>query len=166
MKEFYEEYGLYQKYVVKEESAGNLAETFARVLSAPSLNLYCPNCKTIQTFNRTANDYCGLPNAQQIQRETFRCSGNFCTHSFTYYFVYLTERDGSRYIVKVGQYPPFRLQPITQEAKALGDHVDDYVKGLACEKQAFGVGAYAYYRRIVEELIDNLLDRIPSLMSS
>ncbi|MDZ7680350.1 MAG: hypothetical protein U5J63_01245 [Fodinibius sp.] len=38
-----------------------------------------------------------------------------------------------------------------------------YKKGLICESQGYGIGAFSYYRRIVED-IDDLLDEISSLL--
>jgi hypothetical protein len=36
---------------------------------------------------------------------------------------------------------------------------------LICESQGYGIGAYGYYRRIIEDIIDKLLDMIPDLLS-
>jgi hypothetical protein len=35
---------------------------------------------------------------------------------------------------------------------------------LVCESQSYGIGAFAYYRRIVEEIINELLDEITDLI--
>ncbi len=40
----------------------------------------------------------------------------------------------------------------------LGEHLKDYRKGLICENHSYGVGAYSYYRRIIENVIDDLLN--------
>jgi hypothetical protein len=37
-------------------------------------------------------------------------------------------------------------------------------KGLVCESQGYGIGAFSYYRRITEEIIDELLDSITDLV--
>jgi uncharacterized protein YjaG (DUF416 family) len=42
---------------------------------------------------------------------------------------------------------------------------DPWTRGLICESQSYGIGAFAYYRRIVEEIIEKLLEDIPNLMS-
>lgn len=47
----------------------------------------------------------------------------------------------------------------------LGDHADYYKKGLICESQSYGIGAFSYYRRVVEEIIDELLNEIADLMT-
>ena len=42
--------------------------------------------------------------------------------------------------------------------RALGEHANLYKLGLACEGESFGIGAFAYYRRIVEQLIDGFVE--------
>jgi hypothetical protein len=61
------------------------------------------------------------------------------------------------WIRKVGQYPPWE-QPIERSLeKALETHLSLYKRGLACEHEGFGIGAVAYLRRIVEDVIWDLL---------
>jgi hypothetical protein len=65
---------------------------------------------------------------------------------------------------KVGQNPPWSINMEKNLEKLLEDHADFYKKGLICESQGYGIGAYAYYRRIVETIIDQLLDLIPEIL--
>ncbi len=67
--------------------------------------------------------------------------------------------------MKVGQFPPWEITGDPQIEKLLGKHADHYKKGLVCESQSYGIGAYGYYRRIVEEIIDGLLDDISQLLT-
>jgi hypothetical protein len=67
--------------------------------------------------------------------------------------------------MKVGQYPPWEIKTETNIEKILGDHSEYFKRGLVCESQGYGIGAFGYYRRITEEIIDNLLDEIQDLMS-
>jgi hypothetical protein len=51
-----------------------------------------------------------------------------------------------------------RFRPrFLKAAKALGTHLNDFKKGKINESQGYGIGAFAYYRRIVEVLINDLL---------
>jgi len=68
-------------------------------------------------------------------------------------------------IQKVGQFPPWDIAPDPQLAKKLRNRVGLFKNGLICESQSFGLGAFAYYRRIVELLIDELLNDIQELVS-
>ena len=68
-------------------------------------------------------------------------------------------------ITKVGQTPAWDIDPDPQLAKKLGKQVGLFKKGLICESQSFGIGAFAYYRRIVEEVIGELLADISELVN-
>jgi hypothetical protein len=67
-------------------------------------------------------------------------------------------------IEKVGQYPPWSIEPDAHVKEAVGEHLHLYKKGLICESQGYGIAAYAYYRRIVELIINSLLDDIGKMM--
>ena len=67
--------------------------------------------------------------------------------------------------MKVGQEPPWDISIDPTLAKALGDRVGYYKKGLINESQGYGIGAFAYYRRVVEEIIDDLLTEIGDLLA-
>jgi hypothetical protein len=64
-------------------------------------------------------------------------------------------------IQKVGQHPARDLRIPRDVAKLLeSDAVALYRKGAMAEAHAFGIGAFAYYRRVVESITAKLLDRI------
>jgi hypothetical protein len=67
--------------------------------------------------------------------------------------------------MKVGQQPPYEINPDPTLSKRLGDYSDLFKKGLICESQGYGIGAFAYYRRIVEAVIDQLLNDIEGLIA-
>ena len=69
-----------------------------------------------------------------------------------------------RFIYKIGQYPEWEIKIDKRIEKALGKHASFFRKGLVCESQSYGIGAFAYYRRITEEIIDELLDSISDLI--
>lgn len=90
----------------------------------------------------------------------YRCS--YCKISERVFFVW-TNADRTTFM-KVGQFPAFDIG-ISKDIKALlHEHEDIYKKGLICETHNFGIGAFAYYRRIVELIIDKLLESIDSLL--
>jgi hypothetical protein len=70
------------------------------------------------------------------------------------------------YVMKVGQAPSWDITPDRALEKMLGTRSDYYRKALVCESQSYGIGAFAYYRRIVEEIIDALLLDITDLVEN
>ncbi len=67
--------------------------------------------------------------------------------------------------MKAGQYPPLDLSIDRRLVNILGEHEATFRKGFVCEAQGYGIGAYAYYRRIVELIIDDLLGTIEVLIA-
>ena len=67
--------------------------------------------------------------------------------------------------MKVGQFPPWSIDVDPSLDKTFGQHVSYFKKGLISESQGYGIGAFAYYRRIVELIIDQLLTDIMAFLS-
>jgi hypothetical protein len=67
--------------------------------------------------------------------------------------------------MKIGQFPPWEVKGDANIERLLGPHADYYQKGLICESQGYGIGAFGYYRRIVEEVIDGLLEEVSHLLT-
>lgn len=72
---------------------------------------------------------------------------------------------GKVWAMKVGQFPAWSIDPPPELRRALQTHEDTYKRGSICESQGYGIGAFAYYRRIVENIIDELLADIGSLLT-
>ena len=159
-KEFLEDYPLYRKFKVV-----NFPET-TNQLEKVRLKMSCPVCRSEQTFAMN-NDYWenfGYSNFDvdgQVLRAVYLCS--HC-ESFQRYFFFAVDQQ-REWLMKVGQFPGWEIKGDPLIEKLLGKHAAHFKKGLVCESQSFGVGAYGYYRRIVEEVIDELLDEIAQLMT-
>src|SRR5438132_8332680 len=67
------------------------------------------------------------------------------------------------YARKVGQYPPLQLDPPAELRKLLGEQELFFRKGAMCERFSHGLGALAYYRRIVEDIIGALLNDLAAV---
>jgi hypothetical protein len=89
-----------------------------------------------------------------------------CIHCQKFERLFFIKIDDKRqWLMKIGQYPSWDIKGEPNLEKLLGKHADYYKKGLVCESQGYGIGAFGYYRRIVEETIDGLLGEIASLMA-
>ncbi len=66
---------------------------------------------------------------------------------------------------KLGQSPPWTVNVSKRVAEFLGDDLTKiYKNGLVCESQGLGIAAFAYYRRVLEDTIDRLLDAIQEVI--
>ena len=149
---------------------------FVNNLPRPAINMYCKNCDSIQTYNME-NQYNELDRGnnytfwEKILRVEYQCSS--CRQNYFYFYLEFTKikektKSGSNYdcghIRKVGQAPPWEIKTDKNIDKLLGEHADYFNKGLINESQSYGIGAFAYYRRITEVIIDDLLDQIEVLV--
>ncbi|AIS32365.1 hypothetical protein BRM9_1551 [Methanobacterium formicicum] len=158
-KDFLESYPLYKKFSI------NSCPAILRNLPKPSIKLFCNVCRSEQTFSMI-NEWYSCYNNGNLQTEgivtliMYECVG--CGEYHQYFVIKIS--DNKDYVMKVGQFPPWKINVKKELRPFLGKHLDTYQNGLVCESQGYGIGAYAYYRRIVEEIIDELLEGISDLI--
>jgi|TARA_R100001509_G_scaffold114859_2_gene69989 hypothetical protein len=161
-KEFLEESPLYRKY--KVDSIPDTLDKLPRV----KVNMSCPFCKSNQTYAMT-NEYwensrfSNFPSKGVIVRLRYICT--HCEIFERLFLVKLGDDKSGFWLMKAGQYPAWEITSEPNIEKLLGGHAGYYKKGLVCESQGYGIGAFGYYRRIVEETIDELLNEIAELIS-
>ena len=101
-----------------------------------------------------------------ICRLDYLCSA--CHESTRLFLVRFYKKDGEGtdhlFVEKVGQFPAWDIEMDKGLEKTLGEHAYYYKRGLICESQGYGVGAYAYYRRVIENIIEHLLGSIANLL--
>ncbi|NQU84182.1 MAG: hypothetical protein HQ541_00320 [Mariniphaga sp.] len=159
-KEFIEEYSLFRKF--KPDSISiNLLEWY----DIP-INMKCHQCDSFQTFIMTNNyyddgfkrhEYSAIDRVLNLK---FLCQS--CKSFERIFLVYINYSHDTMY--KVGQYPEWEIKMDKNLEKTLHKHSPTFRKGLVCESQGYGIGAFSYYRRITEEIIDELLDSIFDLI--
>jgi len=67
----------------------------------------------------------------------------------------------SSFFSKIGQHPPLEERVAPELARQIdAENLDFYKKGLRCRNFNFGVGALAYLRRVVENRMNDILDRL------
>ena len=156
-KQFIEEYTLYKKFPLDDD----VNPIKLQSLKCPNINLHCVVCDERHTFHQKNQifDNCihQLLTAEgQILFARYQCQG--CS-KYTAAFTFFVDPD-YKWVMKVGQFPAWEIVPDKSVSSFLNEHRELISKGMICESQSFGVGAYAYYRRIVEGIIDDLLDGI------
>ncbi len=61
---------------------------------------------------------------------------------------------------KLGEFPPYGPPVPSRLIKLIGPDRDIFLKGRRCENQGLGIGAFAYYRRVVENQKNRILEEI------
>jgi hypothetical protein len=62
--------------------------------------------------------------------------------------------------IKVGEWPPFGPKISARVISILGENKDLFLMGRRAEIQGLGIGALAYFRRVVENQKDHMIDEI------
>ena len=166
--DFLENANLYQK------ERSNLPD-ISSDLKGENINLFCKICNSNQTFILRTPFFEGknlwktglggmsscssyVPYKEDIKGFLFldyKCAK--CQQARAIFLIGISDEK----IQKVGQYPSIDIS-LPDEIKMLKDNVieDLYKKGRICESQSYGIGSFAYYRRIVELKINELLEKI------
>jgi hypothetical protein len=79
----------------------------------------------------------------------------------TYALQYQPDEEGALFsLVKVGEWPPFGPRLPSKLISLIRDDRELFQKGRRAENQGMGIGAFAYYRRVVESQKNALIDQI------
>ena len=129
----------------------------------PEIQLHCSEvtCNGIRFF-RPADKY-----SQRIKVKEplliflkFICSNcQKTTRTFALSIV-LKSENGNGAIYKFGENPPFGPPTSPKLINMIGPYRDIFLKGRRCENQGLGIGAFVYYRRVVETQKNRILTEI------
>ncbi len=175
---FLEEYQLYRKFEFRLPS-------YFREIKDVNINMHCPDCKETRTFRflhkyqhekKLIQRIGSLPMNRPIVhigqpspdvKENNIIQLNYICASCEKFNRIFSLRVGKnrQYIEKVGQYPAWDINIERNLKEILKNHSENYKKGKTCESHSYGIGAFAYYRRIIEDIIGELLEAIQDLMT-
>lgn len=68
-------------------------------------------------------------------------------------------------IEKIGEYPRFGKPIPSQALKLIGSERDLFFKGNTCENMGMGIGAFSYYRRVIDAKKDKIFDSIIKVLN-
>ena len=174
---FLEEYPLYKKFDFELGKDSSMFPITIVDFPDVNLNMYCLNCNETRTFRLThkyihnkekkANIRPFRPTPPPSLEENDIINLNYiCAYCEKFHRFYAIKMGkGLKTIEKIGQFPSWDINVEKNLKKILKEYSEYYRKGKTCEFHSYGIGAFAYYRRIVEDIIENLLESIPDLMS-
>ena len=135
-----------------------------RTLSRPDIELFCENekCNGIRIFRSEGNDTGINPRFFTTIFVDYICSNCIETHKKYALSVKADGQGGqeSGKAYKYGEYPAFGPRTPSRLISLIGPERDIFLKGKRCESQGLGIGAFAYYRRVVENQKNRILDEI------
>lgn len=123
--------------------------------------MYCKNCRKDRTFQIYGTN-------TSIIDSMYFDSRYICTHCrrdyHRFYMQIIDDEEGSK-IRKVGQSPPISTKIDNEIRDFLGEkNTDLYIHGKRSEIYGYGIGAFVYYRRIIENKINDLLGIMRSIV--
>jgi hypothetical protein len=145
----------------------NLAQTFGGTalgsMNIADIQLYCESdtCNGLRFFRCIVDKKPVLTDtAWTYQFMTFRCR-NCDSQSKTYAIAAkLKDSSGDGYMFKYGESPAFGPPTPSRVIKLLGPDRELFLMGRRCENQGLGIGAFVYYRRVVENQRNRVIDEI------
>ena len=123
-------------------------------LESPVIQLHCDKCDGTRNFKCQNSNY--LRRELNLVFLEYRCSN--CEETTKIYSLLVIPRE--EIIYKFGEYPAFGPPTPTKLMNILGKERENFLKGRRCENQGLGVGAFTYYRRVVENQKNKIIEEI------
>lgn len=130
-------------------------------LRMPDVELYCDNqvCNGIRFFElKEGNEYLYWDTWNE-RFFTYQCKN--CELNWKRFAVAVNpNKDGTCDAYKIGEMPPFGPHVPSRLIKLIGPDRDFFLRGRRAESQGMGIGAFTYYRRVVENQKNRILDEV------
>jgi hypothetical protein len=127
------------------------------------IDAFCEHCEQNRPFQypHSHGSGAGMPTpVLKSGTSHFEFSCVSCRTSHREYLVEQILSDETIKIQKYGELPRRKLPRDRVLQKFLKDDLDNYEKAVVCLSHEYGIAAFAYFRRIVENNINRLLDLI------
>lgn len=159
LREFLEKKPLYswQKFELREYSTE--CTNFCQI------EMECPNCKRSRSFSEHRGRSSDAGSVQMVEGSGIYLFWFDCDTCGEGEYAFLIEGDRENgKIRKVGQSPAWSINLDKDIDRFLEDDADFFKKALICESQGYGIAAFSYYRRVLENSIGKILENLRSLL--
>lgn len=140
-----EDFGIYRNQMVMQD-----------------LQLHCPNekCNGVRFF-RYIKSKNPIPSHDDhtFVYVTYKCS-NCQKYKKTFSLAAKAYGDGTGELYKFGELPSFGPPVPSKMLSLIGPDRELFLKGRRCENQGLGVGAFVYYRRVIEAQKNRIFDEM------
>ncbi len=135
----------------------------AEQFNIPAIRLWCDSdeCDGIRTFDPDHDDTT-LYISESDEEARNRFVGFLCRNCRRsrkiYAFSYRYDKEGKAILaVKLGEHPPLSRQIPSRLRTLVGTDQEKFNKALRSEAYGLGIGAFGYYRQVVETQKDRLI---------
>lgn len=131
-------------------------------VARPDLQLHCSHesCNGTRFFRCSTNYVTDLPFDEHKQFFIEYLCSNCQTSTKTFALGAIRNDGENGHCHKFGELPLYGPPTPAKLIKMVGPDRDAFLKGRRCENQGLGVGAFVYYRRVVENQKNRVLDEI------
>jgi hypothetical protein len=145
---------------IKENIFSGTGQVLSVELQTPQLQLHCASddCNGLRVFRFSGGDVKVSSRKPNHTFLTFVCSN--CRERYKTYSLHVVVNDNVCECFKFGESPPYGPPTPARLIRLFGDEREMFLKGRRCENHGLGVGAFVYYRRVVENQKNRILDEI------
>jgi hypothetical protein len=131
-------------------------------LAPGPIQLHCdsPDCDGIHWFDHSEGTIYAAPDKWKAGTVVYIC--RHCERSWKAFALYAKLKEDFKTVAvyKIGEYPPFGPHTPSRVITLIGPDQDLFLKGRRAENRSLGIGAFAYYRRVVENQKDRIIQEI------
>ena len=131
--------------------------------AAPDIQLHCgsDSCNATMFFRHTEQpEMLWKADRWYWFYITYRCSNCLVTEKTFALAAWRNDSTTSGRCYKFGERPEYGPPTAARLIKLIGPDRDTFLKGRRCENQGLGIGAFVYYRRVIENQKDRILGEI------
>lgn len=126
------------------------------------LRRHCSICAGVQTWR-----WYGIPGSAEwmhigVNEIDYQCRN--CSKEVFQVWILIWLNEGRIFVQKVGQWPKLGITLPADFDKALGQKKPLYFKGMTSRHQGYGIGALTYFRRLIEDTTDEMLNLLERAM--
>ena len=126
------------------------------------ISIYCPKCKKQMLFHRAGSTPGESGATIEIYPEQrffdidFECSDQTCRYHKRY-FIHRHHEGDQLILTKCGEWPSLSPRVNRVIENTFPESADLLKKGVVCLNEGYGLGAFAYFRQVLENHIETLL---------
>jgi hypothetical protein len=163
IKEFLETIPLYEEVEIEDINIKHIDFPGSQHFdwNTPGIFIHCEKCNGERFFS-ISNSPPSFRGGLHLVEYRYHC--NNCSN-YEKYFVLLgqglpSDNLSKGKLTKIGEFPPFGKPTPSKLITLIGPDKDTFLNGRRCENQGLGIGAYAYYRRVIESQKNRIIDQI------